>query len=169
MYPTKPPHLCTHSPPYFLSVHFTWLEFPTSQDPLLTWMSENENSSFLQSLGLPPGITDYDRFGWFYKVRLSPSFLPSYHLQSALVFFVLSIVHALWFLTGFALLCVLFLTRKNMRNSIFLLCRANVQSTAVPRVTVPRVTRLCIDVVPLNNYLETIHVTEMEQHRYTDA
>lgn len=90
-------HLCTHSSPHLISVHhLTWSELPELQDPLLTWMSEHENSSFIQGLGLPPGITDYDRFGWFYKVRLSPSFLPI-SPRTVGFFFVRSVVHALWF------------------------------------------------------------------------
>ncbi|KAK4317176.1 hypothetical protein Pmani_011727 [Petrolisthes manimaculis] len=43
------------------------LIFEGVEDPLLTWMANNFNNTFLPNLDLPPGLTDYDKFGWFYK------------------------------------------------------------------------------------------------------
>ncbi|KAK3869390.1 hypothetical protein Pcinc_025297 [Petrolisthes cinctipes] len=43
------------------------LVFEGVEDPLLTWMAKNFNNTFLPNLDLPPGLTDYDKFGWFYK------------------------------------------------------------------------------------------------------
>ncbi|XP_037795050.1 scavenger receptor class B member 1-like [Penaeus monodon] len=48
--------------------------FDGFQDPLLDWMQENmvaENGTLhniTDLLPIPPGLTDYDRFGWFYGV-----------------------------------------------------------------------------------------------------
>ncbi|XP_068238075.1 protein croquemort-like [Palaemon carinicauda] len=53
------------------------LVFEGFQDPILDWIQENvvaTNGSFhwlLPLINLPPGLSDYDRFGWFYMRNMS--------------------------------------------------------------------------------------------------